>query len=211
MLLDYAGSDYADFGTDNIRALFDATGWDLGDLRPTVLPQTGGPITLFATTQKQWGDLSLDEELLKLRTNPAWKPHLVDALLSMMVAGAFRGEDLKRWYDEEGGDYQLKTLNGGSLTIGYDAANNFILIDGRPIFVANMKGVDGYVLLLTYLFTCLLTCYILLWCLLVDLLIACLLAQPSVLFLSYWHRHSHCIRFVSFRFFLHHLYIECCT
>ena len=145
MLVGYA-ADYAGLGGKLTSDLLQATGWNLRDLSLSV--GSGGRMTLFASLASDWGDILPPEDFARLTTDPQWKLHFLDILKSMLVQGMYDGPALVRLVTEDGGPIQLTTLNGDILEIGFDPGQNRVTVNGLELFVANLRAVDGYVLML---------------------------------------------------------------
>ena len=142
MLLQYA-NDVTDLDVkDTSRFLqLSASELNLRNLSQSV--GMGGPITLFASIQSGWDTFDV-AEVARLNSD-AWTAHRLDLLKNMMVQGEYRAIDLYRIFQEEGGPYNLTTLNGDPLLVDYEPSEDLLKIGGGDFYVANVHGIDGYV------------------------------------------------------------------
>lgn len=60
-----------------------------------------------------------------------------------MVQGEYTATDLYRLYLEQGGAYNLTTLNGEPLLIDYSESEEVLKVAGADFYVSNIEGIDG--------------------------------------------------------------------
>jgi len=139
MLLNVA-AEYTVYNLRDTAQFFISSEWNLRNLSRSV--GDGGPVTMFASTNSGYNFFNL-EDTTRLATDK-WKPHMWDLLRHMMVQGVYLEQDLKDLYVGNGNqEYNLTSLAGQPITIGYDSGRNVVQVDGGDLFYADIKGVDG--------------------------------------------------------------------
>ena len=137
MLVEYASLKTSHNVYDTARFLI-ATEWNLRNMSMSI--GDGKSVTLFSSDGTGWNEFT-QEDTTRLSTDK-WKRHLWDLMKHQIVQGSYNAADLKYEY-EQNGEYNLTTLNGENITIGYDATKDKLLIDGGDIYFTDIKGVDG--------------------------------------------------------------------
>ncbi|HEY8382584.1 MAG TPA: fasciclin domain-containing protein [Microvirga sp.] len=98
--------------------------------------QTQGPFTVFAPTNKAFGKLPAGT--VETLVQPASKATLTSVLTYHVVPGRYTARDLMALVKEGGGQAQLKTVQGATLTVVPGRS-------GKSLFVSDAKGNDARV------------------------------------------------------------------
>lgn len=91
--------------------------------------QTAGPFTVFAPTNKAFGKLPAGT--VETLVQPQSKGTLTSVLTYHVVPGRYTAKDLMDLAKKNGGEAELKTVQGGTLAV---------LAKGKGVFVADNKG-----------------------------------------------------------------------
>ncbi len=109
--------------------------------------KSAGPFTVFAPTNEAFGMLPAGtvDNLLK----PEMKAGLTGVLTYHVVAGKMSAEDLAMKAKEMGGKVELKTVNGGMITIQSDGKDGWDVVDANGgkahITIANVFQSNGVI------------------------------------------------------------------
>ena len=109
--------------------------------------KSAGPFTVFAPTNEAFGMLPAGtvDNLLK----PEMKAGLTGVLTYHVVAGKLSAEDLAMKAKEMGGKVELKTVNGGMITIQSDGKDGWDVVDANGgkahITIANVFQSNGVI------------------------------------------------------------------
>jgi uncharacterized surface protein with fasciclin (FAS1) repeats len=141
MLIDYAteftGRKY------NLRqtsTFFVASMWNLRNLSLSV--GDGSEITMLASNDDGWKVFNL-QDMTRLASDQ-WNPHKLDLLRHNLIQGRLSYNDLLQKYQTEG-TFNLTSLAGQPVTIGYNEDNKTITVAGGDIFYKDVQGTDGLV------------------------------------------------------------------
>jgi uncharacterized surface protein with fasciclin (FAS1) repeats len=109
--------------------------------------KSAGPFTVFAPTNEAFGMLPAGT-VDKLLT-PEMKANLTGVLTYHVVAGKMSAEDLAAKAKEMGGKVELKTVNGGMITIQSDGKDGWDVVDANGgkahITIANVFQSNGVI------------------------------------------------------------------
>jgi uncharacterized surface protein with fasciclin (FAS1) repeats len=148
MLVIYA-SEYTTYNLKDISQFLTASEWNLRNLSMSV--GDGGKVTMFAGADDGWNFFNL-EDTTRLATEE-WKHHQWDLLRHCMVQGEYLVQDLKNmWFNEYNEtDFNMTSLAKQNITIGYDKETDTVLVDKGKLWLGDIQGVDGYVVLDRYI------------------------------------------------------------
>jgi uncharacterized surface protein with fasciclin (FAS1) repeats len=142
MLVIYA-SEYTTFNLKDMSQFLTASEWNLRNLSMSV--GDGGKLTMFAGADDGWNFFNL-EDVTRIATDE-WKWHQWDLLRHSMVQGEYLVQDLKNmWlFDYNETDFNMTSLANQNITIGYDKERDMVLVDHGDLWLGDIQGVDGYV------------------------------------------------------------------
>jgi uncharacterized surface protein with fasciclin (FAS1) repeats len=141
MLIDYA-TDYTarKYHLRQTSTFFVASMWNLRNLSLSV--GDGTEITMFASNDDGWKVFNL-EDMTRLASDQ-WHPHKLDLLRHNLIQGRYSFNDLLQRYQNDG-PYNLTSLAGQPVAIGYNEDNKTITVGGGNIFYEDVQGTDGLV------------------------------------------------------------------
>jgi uncharacterized surface protein with fasciclin (FAS1) repeats len=106
-----------------------------------------GPFTVFAPTNEAFGDLPAGTVTTLLK--PENKPTLTKILTYHVVSGDYNTTKLRALILAGGGQAQLKTLEGGTLTFMMNGSSNIMVVDSKgdkaDITVADVTQSNGVI------------------------------------------------------------------
>jgi hypothetical protein len=141
MLIDYA-TEYAG-GRYNLRQTSDffiASLWNLRNLSKSA--GDGSEVTLFASNDDGWKVFNL-QDVTRLASD-LWNPHKLDLLRHSLIQGRWSYNDLLQRYQTDG-SFNVTSLAGQPISIGYNEINKTITVAGGDIFYKDVTGTDGFV------------------------------------------------------------------
>jgi uncharacterized surface protein with fasciclin (FAS1) repeats len=140
MLTNIASEYTLKYNLRDASQFFVASLWNLRNLSQSV--GDGTDVTLFASVNSGWWFFNL-EDVTRLASDE-WHPHKLDLLRHMLVQGRYTYGDLYARYQNEG-PYNLTSLAGQPLQVGYNEANKTITIEKGNFLYKDIYGVDGIV------------------------------------------------------------------
>jgi len=138
------GETVADLAMSNDQFSTLVQGVQAADLAETL--QSDGPFTVFAPTNQAFS--KLPEGKLEELLQPENKTTLTNVLTYHVVAGEYAAADISKAIQENDGEFEITTLEGGKLTASLEGDNVIVTDENNgqaTVEQADIKGSNGII------------------------------------------------------------------